>query len=104
MRYPVAITALDEGSWYAGADRYKQWAVQQEWTRHGTLAELGLETSWLHHSVGYATFGINAAHDRSGWLDRFHELTGLHALHILGVNWPKRTSGYGRQHPGGRDD
>ncbi|MBA3274683.1 MAG: hypothetical protein H0T72_02735, partial [Chloroflexia bacterium] len=102
--YPVAITVLDEGSWYAGADRYKKWAVQQEWTRRGTLAELGLESSWLHRSVGYATFGINAAHDRSGWLDRFHELTGLHALHILGVNWPKRTSGYGRQHPGGHDD
>ncbi len=36
--------------------------------------------------------------------DRFHELTGLHTLHILGVYWPKRTLGYGRQHPGGRDD
>ncbi len=102
--YPVAITVLDEGSWYAGADRYKQWAIQQEWAQHGTLAERGLESSWLHRSVGYTTFGINAARDRSAWLDRFHELTGLHGLHILGVNWPKRTSGYGRQHPGGRED
>ncbi len=102
--YPVAIAALDEGSWYAAADRYKAWAVEQPWTRRGTLAERDLDSSWLHRSAGYATFGINAAHDRSCWLDRFHEMTGLHGFHILGVNWPKRTSGYGRQHPGGRDD
>ncbi len=102
--YLVAIAALDEGSWYAGADRYKQWAVQQEWTQQGTLSEKDLDASWLHRSAGYATFGINAAFDRSGWLDRFHEMTGLHGFHILGVNWPKRTTGYRRQHPGGRDD
>ncbi|CAN5792253.1 hypothetical protein BH20CHL3_BH20CHL3_03760 [soil metagenome] len=102
--YPIAITVDDEGSWYAGADRYKQWAVQQEWTRHGTLADRDLDKSWLHRAVGYATFGINAARDRSPWLNRFHSMIGLPGFHILGVNWPRRTTGYGRDHPGGYDD
>ena len=104
VSYPIVLWPDDEGSWYAGADRYKQWAIRQPWAERGTLAERNLETSWLHHDVGYATFGINAAADRSRWLDRFHDLIGLPGFHILGVNWPKRVTGYGQDHPGGYDD
>jgi hypothetical protein len=102
--YPVVISATTEGTWYEAADRYKAWATEQAWTSRGTLAERNDRASWLLDDVGFATFGINAAHDRAGWLDRFHKITGEPVFHILGVNWPKEPTGYGRGHPGGRDD
>lgn len=102
--YPVVIGALREGNWYEAAERYKQWAVGQPWTIQGTLADREENATWLLDEVGFATFGVNAAHDRSGWLDRFHAITGEPVFHVLGVNWPKAESGYGRGHPGGRDD
>lgn len=102
--YPIVIGALQQGTWYEAVDRYKQWAVQQPWTAQGTLAERDDCSRWLLDEVGFATFGVNAAHDRSGWLDRFHAITRKPVFHVLGVNWPKTESGYGRGHPGGRDD
>jgi len=101
--YRVVIRADDEGSWYASADWYKAWATRQPWTSHGTLSERGV-ADWLHRDIGYATFGINAAADRSPWLERFHQQIGFPGFHVLGVNWPNRVTGYGRDHPGGRAD
>lgn len=106
--YPIVIAALSNGTWYEAAERYKRWAVQQPWTAQGTLAERadqsGGRSGWLLDEVGFATFGINAARDRSAWLDRFHAITDQPVFHVLGVNWPKRETGYGRGHPGGRAD
>ena len=104
VQYPVVIGALREGTWHEAADRYKQWAIEQPWTRQGTLADRDDGSSWLLDEVGFSTFGVNAAHDRSGWLDRFHAITDKPVFHVLGVNWPKTEAGYGRGHPGGRDD
>lgn len=102
--YPVTISALSEGTWYEAADRYKTWAQGQPWTAQGTLAEREDVAKWLLDDVGFSTFGINASRDRARWLDRFHSITGKPVFHVLGVNWPKEPTGYGRGHPGGRDD
>lgn len=37
--YPAYITALDRGAWYAAAERYRAWALQQKWCERGPLAE-----------------------------------------------------------------
>lgn len=102
--YPVLVEPMGEGTWYEAAERYREWATGQPWTAQGTLAGRLDRPTWLLDEVGFATFGVNAAHDRSVWLDRFHQITGEPVFHVLGVNWPKTESGYGRGHPGGRDD
>lgn len=101
---PVLIGALFDGTWYEAAERYKAWAIHQPWTAQGTLADRNDTSGWLLDEVGFATFGINAAHDRSAWLDRFHAITGEPVFHVLGVNWPKTTADYRNHFPGGRDD
>jgi hypothetical protein len=35
--YPVVIAALDGGTWYDAAERYRAWALQQPWCRRGPL-------------------------------------------------------------------
>jgi hypothetical protein len=102
--YPIVVETTVEGTWYEAAERYKTWAVRQPWASRGRLADREDRPGWLLDEVGFATFGVNAAADRSAWLDRFHGITDEPVFHILGVNWPKWTTGYGRSHPGGRDD
>lgn len=102
--YPVVIGALLEGTWYEAADRYKAWATQQAWTAQGPLWRRPNTCRWLLEEVGFATFGINAAHDRSAWLEWLHGLTGEPVFHVLGVNWPKAGADYHDHFPGGRDD
>lgn len=102
--YPVLFEPLHEGAWQEAAELYKVWAIRQPWTAQGTLVERADRPTWLLDEVGFATFGVNAARDRAKWLDRFHQITGEPVFHILGVNWPKETTGYGRGHPGGADD
>ena len=102
--YPILAGTLDEGTWYEAAERYKAWAVTQPWTAQGTLAERQDLARWLLDEVGFATFGINAAHDRAAWLDRYHAITGKPVFHVLGVNWPKTPASYRNKIPGGRND
>lgn len=102
--YPILIGALSEGAWYEAAERYKAWAIQQTWTAQGTLEERTDTAPWLLDEVGFATFGVNAAHDRAAWLDRFHTITERPVFHILGVNWPHKGGDYRNHHPGGRAD
>jgi hypothetical protein len=99
--YEVRIGALDEGTWYEAADRYKTWAIRQPWTSRGLIAD---RPNWLFDEVGIVTFGINSAHDRSAWLDYFHKIADAPVFHIIGVNWPKHGGDYHGVHPGGRDD
>lgn len=106
--YPVEIGALSEGTWYEAAERYKQWAVKQPWTAQGTLsdrakkAEEGPEVAqWLLEDVGICTFGVNAAHDRSAWLDAFHRMAGTPVFHILGPNWARTGQDYMNKIPAG---
>jgi hypothetical protein len=104
VSYPILIGALTEGNWYEAADRYKQWSTQQPWVAKGQLSSRTDRCDWLLDEVGYATFGINASHDRSRWFDRFHAITDHPAFHILGVNWPKAQADYHNHLPAGRED
>lgn len=55
LDYPVVVAALNEGSWYAAADRYLDWATQQPWCARGTrLERLAKDDSarWLTEQVG----------------------------------------------------
>ena len=101
LPYAMQIGVLDEGTWYEAAEQYKVWAVQQPWVSKGPLHT---RPNWLHTETGFATFGINASHDRSSWLDHFHRITGKPVFHVLGVNWPTLGGNYGGVHPGSRDD
>lgn len=104
LPYPIVIAGLAEGSWYAAADKYKAWALQQPWTAKGPLWSRQDKSRWLLEEVGYCTFGVNSAYDRSAWFDYFHKITGKPVFHVLGVNWSKGGGDYRNHHPGGRDD
>jgi hypothetical protein len=53
--YPVVIAALNQGSWHAAADRYRDWALQQPWCQKGTHRDrvaVGLSSRWLLERTG----------------------------------------------------
>ena len=53
--YPVVIAALNEGTWYAAAERYRAWAMQQPWCRRGTRRDrvaAGDASRWLLEKTG----------------------------------------------------
>jgi hypothetical protein len=99
--YPVEISALSEGTWYEAAERYKRWAIQQSWTAQGKLADRPQRAHWLLEEVGICTFGINAAHDRSAWLNAFHQMANRPVFHILGPNWARTGQDYMNSIPAG---
>lgn len=92
--------------WYQAADIYKAWAVRQPWCAQGTLRERGAGATarWLLEDVGAATFGIDASHDRTAWLKRYHEDVGSPIFHILGPDWPKVDQNFYNSVPGGMAD
>lgn len=102
--YPVVVGALEEGCWTKAADRYKSWAVRQPWCEGGRLGDRRDESRWLFEDVGLVTFGVNASHDRSAWLEAFHLIAGTSVLHVLGPNWTDETQDYQDTFPGGIDD
>ncbi len=104
MPYPVLVGALVEGNWYEAADRYKAWALQQHWVAQGTLRERSKVRPTFLDEVGISTFAVNAAHDRSAWLDYFHQIAGTPVFHIIGVNWAKGGGDYHNGFPGGRGE
>lgn len=53
--YPVVIAALDRGTWYAAAERYRAWAMKQSWCRRGPRDDrvaAGDSSRWLLESTG----------------------------------------------------
>ena len=106
IRYPTVIRALHDGSWYEAAEHYKSWAIGQGWCTDGPLAGRPnhAKPSDFLDTVGASTFGIDASHDRSRWIERYQETIGT-KLHVLGPDWPRMPKGYGdRNGPGGLDD
>ncbi len=102
--YEIEISVLREGNWYEAAERYKRWAAQQPWTARGRLAVREDICKWLYDEIGLTTFGVNAAHDRSAWLDAFHQMAGVPVMHILGPNWARTGQDYQNHLPGGNLD
>ena len=50
------------------------------------------------------TFGINAGHDRTKWLKRFHEDIGAPVFHVLGPDWTNTPQTFDSGIPGGMGD
>ncbi len=96
--YPVVLAALAGGSWTDAADRYRTWVLDQPF---GAAAP---RASWLRRAVGISTFGINARHDRSAWLDEIHRIAGTPVFHVLGPNWARTGQDYQSHLPKGRGD
>jgi hypothetical protein len=102
--YDMVVTALAEGTWTEAADRYKAWAVRQRWCARGPVADDPARDHRCYEQVGIATFGINAAEDRTRWIRRIREIAGTPVLHVLGPNWTNRLQDYRSSLPGGLDD
>ncbi|MBO0702463.1 MAG: hypothetical protein J2P38_05995, partial [Candidatus Dormibacteraeota bacterium] len=102
--YPTRIAALDGGTWYDAADRYKSWARGRPWTAQGPLAAREDRCRWLLEEVGLCTFGIDPRHDRSPWLERIGRLAGTPVLHVLGPSWARTGADYMNHLPGGLPD
>jgi hypothetical protein len=103
-RYSTVLAALDGGTWYDAAERYKTWAVTQPWVAQGKTSERADRTTWLLQDVGLCTFGISSRHDRAAWLEEIHRIAGTPILHVLGPHWPKTEANYMGELPGGLAD
>jgi hypothetical protein len=104
--YPVVIKLMHEGNWYEAAEVYRKWAEQQKWTQKGKLSVLHEDqrAKWLLEEMGLSTFGINAGHDRTHWIEAYHKLVDTHVFHVLGPDWPQTGQNYLNHVPGGFDD
>ena len=97
--YPVVLGALLEGTWTEVGDRYRAWMLRQPWA-----VPASPPTAWLREAVGISTFGINARHDRSAWLDAIHAMAGTPVFHVLGPNWAQAGQDYQGHLPGRMED
>jgi len=96
--YPVVVAPLVEGSWFEAGDRYGRWALGQDWAKPVPRAR------WLREGVGICTFGINARHDRSRWLQAIHAAAGTPVFHVLGPDWAAAGQDYQGNLPRGTGD
>ncbi|MBA2718316.1 MAG: hypothetical protein H0U52_03585 [Chloroflexi bacterium] len=96
--YAIVVAPLARGTWYEACDRYRSWVTEQTW------AQPGPRSRWLREEVGVCTFGINARHDRSAWLDEIHRMAGVPVFHVLGPNWAHYGHDYHNNLPRGRAD
>ena len=87
--WPFTVSILEEGSWFAAARDYKKWAVRQPWCAMGTLDERR-HCDWLMKDIGWTTFGIDAAYDRSEYIRLYHKDLGVAGFHILGPDWTEQ--------------
>ena len=102
--YPTVLAALDGGTWYDAAERYKAWALAQPWAARGPLWMRDDRCRWLLETVGLCTFGIDPRHNRAAWLAEIDRIAAMPVLHLLGPNWPRVGSDYMNHHPGGLAD
>jgi len=103
-KFVITITSGD--GWYEAADLYKQWALLQSWCSGGKLQDRpeNQRAGWLLEQTGACTFGINACHDRSLWLERYAEYIKTPIFHVLGPDWSRVEQNYYNSIPGGYHD
>jgi hypothetical protein len=97
LDYPIVLGALEEGSWYAAAERYRDWATatgegHPDWCGKGRLEDRvreGTAAKWLVEEVGFSTFGMPSSFDVSPWLEAFHHIADKPVFHVLGHDWPQ---------------
>lgn len=101
---PVLLDEVQSGNWWASAQRYRAWALEQPWCARGPVETDMSRPRWLFEDIGLVTFGIGAAADRSPWLRATHEAAGSSVLHILGPDWAPGGQDYISHLPGGLDE
>jgi len=97
LEYPIVLGALEEGSWYEAAERYRDWATatgegHPDWCEAGRLEDRvreGKAAKWLAEEVGFCTFGLPSSFDVSPWLEAFHQIADKPVFHVLGHDWPQ---------------
>ena len=104
MDYDFVIRLTPGQGWEDAADMYREFALHQPWCARGPLHTRKDRAQWLHDDVGYCTFGINAGHDRSLWLRRYHQDIGQKGFHVLGPDWTNEPQTFGWGVPGGMED
>ncbi|MBR5384184.1 MAG: hypothetical protein IK133_10200 [Clostridia bacterium] len=87
--WSFTVSLLPEGNWFAAAKAYKEWAVRQPWCAMGTLDQRR-HCGWLMKDIGWTTFGIDAAYDRSEYIRLYHKDIGVPGFHILGPDWTQQ--------------
>jgi hypothetical protein len=104
--WKFVITLTKGDGWYEAADIYKEWALQQTWCPKHKLKDrpYSQKSSWLLEEVGACTFGINACHDRSLWMERYSEDIKTPIFHVLGPDWSQVEQNYYNSLPGGYHD
>lgn len=65
--YDISISNLNEGSWYAAADKYKEFAHQQPWTSQGKLKDRTDYNVDLYENTALCMFGYRA--NEPSWND-----------------------------------
>ncbi len=104
--FPFVIEFTNGNGWYEAADRYKAWAMNQEWCTEGVqyLKADNDKATWLLEDVGLSTFGINAGYDRTKWLKQYSEDVGAPIFHVLGPDWSRVDQTFYKGIPGGYRD
>lgn len=104
--WKFVITLTRGDGWYEAAELYKKWALEQSWCSGGRLKDRAdhLKSKWLLEDMGACTFGINACHDRSLWIDRYSEDIKTPIFHVLGPDWSGVEQNYYNSLPGGYHD
>lgn len=106
MDYEFVVAPTPGNDWYEAADIYRKWATAQHWCAKGRLFDLpdDQKSRWLLEKVGLCTFGINAMHDRTAWLKRYHDDLRTPIFHVLGPDWTREPQTFGYGVPGGYHD
>jgi hypothetical protein len=108
--WDVQLVPVEGARWESCAALYRSWALRQDWCERGTWAEragkegAGGFAKWLIEETGAVSFGIDASHDRSLWLERYRRDIGAPLFHILGPDWPRTDQNFYNSLPGGYDD
>lgn len=104
MDYDFVIRFTAGQGWEEAAELYKAWGFKQPWCARGLARERKREAAWLREKVGMCTFGINAGHERTRWLRRYHADIGTPIFHVLGPDWTNREQNFYNSVPGSMED
>lgn len=100
MDYDFTVRFISGDGWQEPAEMYREWAKGQPWCAQGPARGRAKDGDWLRMQAGYCTFGINAGHDRSGWLKRYRKDIGTPGFHVLGPDWTNTPQTFGSGVPG----
>jgi hypothetical protein len=94
LDFPIIIGALNNGDWYEGAKRYRDWVFRESnikpvWSskKNKNDMEQPKPANWLLNKVGLCTFGISSRRDQSIFIDKLNKNINTDIFHILAFDW-----------------